>query len=277
MTVTGDSASAYVRSMDTVGGWFVRLDADMFTAVDQWQRQAGVTGNLLEIGVYQGRSAILLGWLRGQGERLEVCDLFEDQEATATAPGDGGLYDTLERARFERNFLRFHDALPVIHQGPSRDLGHHMADASFRFVHVDGSHLYDPVVSDLALSRRLLVPGGVVVLDDWCTPRMPGVGAATWDAILHDGLRPFAFTADKLYASWSGPAPDGAMVAGWFAGDDSVRCEPHEVGGHELVRLYSSAPRSTPGRLIDRWAPPALRPPIARAVAFARHRSSGPA
>lgn len=141
MMATEDTTAAYVRSMDTVGGWFVRLDADMFVAVNRWQRSAEVMGDLLEIGVYQGRSAILLGYMRGEGERLEVCDLFEDQETTATTVADRGLYDTLERARFERNFLRFHDALPVIHHGPSRDLGPRVASGSFRFVHIDGSHL----------------------------------------------------------------------------------------------------------------------------------------
>jgi len=57
--------------MDTVEGWFVRLDAEMFIAVNRWHHQAGVTGDLLEIGVYQGRSAILLGWLGADGEHLE--------------------------------------------------------------------------------------------------------------------------------------------------------------------------------------------------------------
>lgn len=103
---------------------------------------------------------------------------------------------------------------------------------------------------------------------------MPGVAAATWDAVLHAGLHPFAFTADKLYASWSDPRPDARTVASWFAADRSVLCEPHEIGGHELVRLYSEA-RSNASSLLDRWAPPALRPPIARALALA-HRRSGP-
>jgi SAM-dependent methyltransferase len=264
--------------MDTVEGWFVRLDADLFSAVDRWQRDAGVTGDLLEIGAYQGRSAILLGFLAREGEQLVICDLFEDQEPTATTTGDRGLYDALQRTRFERNFLRFHDALPLIHQTPSRDLEPRLAGGTFRFVHIDGSHLFDPVVSDIALSRRLVAPGGVVVLDDWCTPRMPGVAAAAWDAILHEELRPFAFTGDKLYASWSAdPFPDASTVADWFSGDPAVLAELHEVDGHEMVRFHTPRARSGASRVLDRWAPPALRPPISRALAFAHRRSNPPA
>ena len=50
---------------ETVPGWFDRTDAMMFDAVDAAQRRENVRGDLLEIGCFQGRSAILLGYLAG--------------------------------------------------------------------------------------------------------------------------------------------------------------------------------------------------------------------
>ena len=270
MDTTEDRAGAYVESMDSVPGWFVRLDAQLFLAVDAWQRQAAITGNLLEIGVFAGRSAVLLGHLPAPGERLEVCDLFEGQIPTATTDADRGVYDSLRRSEFESGFLRWHAGLPSIHQCPSSDLSSRIGAGSMRFIHIDGSHLYDPVASDLALSRDLLVPGGVVVLDDWCTERTPGVAAATWEAVRRDGLRPFAFTQDKVYATWSGAAPSPSEVAAWFDADPTVGSERHRVGSHEMVRLFSTGARTPAGRIAERWLPPAARPALVRARARVR-------
>src|SRR6476620_129325 len=41
------------------------------------QRDAGIRGDLLKIGVYRGKSAILLGYALRPDEELVACDLFE--------------------------------------------------------------------------------------------------------------------------------------------------------------------------------------------------------
>ena len=78
-------------------GWFDDLDAAMFRAIDQVHRAIGVEGDLLEIGAYLGKSAILLGYLVRPQEHLVVCDLFTneamdpDLEADARSTGQSAM------------------------------------------------------------------------------------------------------------------------------------------------------------------------------------------
>ena len=65
---TDSAAQAYVERMGEVPGFFGRLDADLFARLSEAQADAGVVGDLLEIGCWYGRSAILLEHLRGERE-----------------------------------------------------------------------------------------------------------------------------------------------------------------------------------------------------------------
>jgi hypothetical protein len=198
--------SRYIsEGRETIPGWFERGDAELFDAIDIAQRSARITGDILEIGCYQGASTVMLGYLRNPNERLVVCDLFE-----TVAPslddfhGRTNSYSDLSRASFEENYLRFHAKLPEIIAAASTTLGAHGFGRTFRLVHVDGSHEYDIVRSDLLLAKSLLKPGGFVVFDDIITLHTPGVTAAVWEGVFKDDLIPL-FQTTKLYATWGDP------------------------------------------------------------------------
>ena len=69
-----DSRSYIERGIHTVEGWFGRGDAEVFLAVDAEQAHRG---DLLEIGVYLGKSAVLVGYMQRPDERFVICDLFD--------------------------------------------------------------------------------------------------------------------------------------------------------------------------------------------------------
>src|SRR5262245_52306626 len=118
-------AESVLGSISEIEGWFSPLDARVFIAVDELQRARSVRGDLLEIGVFQGRSAVLLGYFRQEGERLVACDLFERSR---------------QRRRFEDNWARFHGPLPEVHAMASSELRGVGLSRSFRLAHVDGGH-----------------------------------------------------------------------------------------------------------------------------------------
>jgi hypothetical protein len=75
------SAAEYAAIKDSVPGWFLDIDATLFIGVDAVQRDIGVRGDLLEIGVFYGKTSILLGYLARPEESLVCCDVFEDTQA----------------------------------------------------------------------------------------------------------------------------------------------------------------------------------------------------
>src|ERR1039458_3534695 len=192
--------------INTVHGWMQLKDAKLFDAIDIAQRNAGITGDLLEIGCYQGTSAILLGYMRQPNERLVICDLFDGPTASPEDAAERERYYARDfnRQLFESNYRRFHDELPEIIANPSSTLFSCGLERTFRFIHVDGSHNYDVVRSDLLLAKELLIPGGVVSFDDITSPHTPGVQCAVWEGVIRDNFVPM-YQSVKMYGTWGTP------------------------------------------------------------------------
>lgn len=227
----------YLEAVESVPGWFYANDVALFVDLSAHQRARGQSGDLLEIGTYLGKSAVLLGFLLGPGERLVVCDLFEGQAESAEARREKDRwYPGLARDQFEENYRRYHDRLPDVVAGPSTELDRLGPDGSFRFVHVDGGHQYEVVRHDLKNARRLLAPDGVVAIDDWRSVHTPGVIAATWEAVVANGLNPLCITEQKLYGSWDPAfAPSAEDVEGWVAARRDMRVSRYRVMERDLV------------------------------------------
>lgn len=213
----------------SIPGWFELADAELFDAIDSAQRAAGLFGDILEIGCYQGASAILLGYLRRKTERLVVCDLFQE---VATTLDDfhrqRAVYSDLSQQSFEANYLRFHEELPEILAVSSTALAAHGFGRTFRLIHVDGSHEYEIVRSDLHLAKSLLMPGGFVIFDDIISRHTPGVTAAVWEGVMRDGLVP-VYQTTKFYGTWYRP-PKVEIPPGFSKFN-------HEVCGHTMSHL----------------------------------------
>jgi predicted O-methyltransferase YrrM len=237
-------AEYIARGRESVPGWFTRDDAELFCAIDAAQRAAGIVGDIMEIGCYQGSSAILLGYLRRAHERLIVCDLFQDVVATNDDfHAQFNVYGDLTQQSFEKSYLTFHDELPEIFAGSSTALKERDLGQKFRFIHIDGSHEYETVRSDLLLARSLLLPGGFVIFDDIISPHTPGVAAAVWEGVANDGLIPL-YETRKLYGTWGDPL------------HVELPKEFHEfthfVRGHRMSQLDYPSPARLPKRIVRR-------------------------
>jgi hypothetical protein len=90
------------RGFNSVPGWFHKPDLQMFDAVLHSQNQADIHGDLLEIGCYQGKATIAMGFGLRPDERIFVCDPFamtgalgvhEDGLRDQLAQGDAPVYD----------------------------------------------------------------------------------------------------------------------------------------------------------------------------------------
>lgn len=266
--------------LDDVPGWFPVLDQTLFAWFLERQESAGLRGDLLEVGVYMGKSAIFTGRHLQDGERFTVCDLFEgDAPDEANHAEATKSYSSLTRRAFEENYLSFHTALPRVLQGPSSLVPGEVAARSCRFVHIDGSHLYEHVRDDITAARDALLPGGVVVLDDFRSEHTPGVSVAVWEAVLNNGLRPVCLSTQKLYATWDDPEPVQEQLLAMVRERDDLHLSVQHAAGHRLVRVKSKkgmrAPDFPPSRHSEAPSPATPEPVSPKPAPATPRRTSG--
>jgi hypothetical protein len=259
----GWRARAYWEDRFAIPGWFEDVDFLLFDQILERQSQGGVVGDLLEIGTYLGKSAVVLGSHVRDGERLTVCDLFEDPGAGAENDREQSIYySSLTRRSFETNYRLFLPELPVIVQGLSLTVGDHVAPASLRFAHVDGSHLYEHVHEDLVAVESLMQPGGIVVCDDFRSHQAPGVAAAVWQAVFERGFQPIIVSNMKLYGTWGPPDEILEALRSWLTERPEIPQEEQQVFGQALLRVENVQRH---GRLapVKRFLPPILSEALA--------------
>jgi predicted O-methyltransferase YrrM len=250
-------------TLNEVPGWLRDTDQRLMRWLLEHQMATGIHGDLVELGVYLGKSAILIGDYVG-ADSFTVCDLFE-----SPAPDEGVAaevnrsYANLAREAFEENYLTFHPALPRIIEGPSSTITQHVPSGSCRFVHVDASHHFEHVQADAHAAHRMLSPEGVAVFDDYRSAHTPGVAAAVWDAVLHDGLNPVWLSPNKLYGTWGDPEPLQRSLVVWLETSGNRRYSAEYIGDHRMILINDwPAPSAVPTR--PRVAAPAARPPTVR-------------
>ena len=95
-----------IESISKIAGWFSNADAMVFDSLLNLQREHLFTGDLLEIGVYAGKSAVFLNYFRDQSESLHVCDIFEGEVDGENYEEISGSYENLSESRFKNNFTK---------------------------------------------------------------------------------------------------------------------------------------------------------------------------
>jgi hypothetical protein len=83
--------SEYLASFRSIEGAFQCDAALLFLAYHELITAKGISGDALEIGVWEGLSAIAVAALRGEGRRFFAVDLFDDprsQDISAGGVGD---------------------------------------------------------------------------------------------------------------------------------------------------------------------------------------------
>ncbi|MER5349309.1 class I SAM-dependent methyltransferase [Kitasatospora sp. NPDC002551] len=268
-----------VTRVTDIPGWFFELDQEAFRHLLTAQSAAGLSGDILELGSYLGRSAVLLGDHLRPDERLTVCDLFDSEAGDADNDAEMTMSyrSTLTRRGFEANYLAFHPELPTIVQAPTSVLADGRIPAgSCRFVHVDASHLYEHVTGDIEVARQALAEDGLVVLDDYRSEHTPGVSAAVWQAVFTGGLRPVLLTPMKFYGTWGDPEPvrEALLARDWRA--EGFTVDEDAIAGYRVLRLNNAVrpapPRSGPRRVLLDLLPPAATRAVRRGLRAVRER-----
>jgi hypothetical protein len=195
-----EALQTFYKSTSKVPGWLSFHDAGVIEIILSNQSEQKASGNLLEIGVYAGKSAIHIGSRVRPGEEFHVCDIFNESTDSKNTQEILRSYENLNRLTFEVNCIEFLGKLPVIHQCLSLELPRLLDKNDFRFIHIDGSHLYEHVANDLNFAISAINPQiGVIAVDDFRAQHTVGVALAVWQTVLEGNLIPLVMTPAKIY------------------------------------------------------------------------------
>jgi hypothetical protein len=164
-------------------------------------------GAYAECGVFRGTTALFLCRAAQTrrpdfaGENLHLIDSFEglsrpseedyidDHAADGTTVRSAVPQGSLSAsAGFARNALRDYPAA-AIHQGWIPSVFERLPETRWAFLHVDVD-LHDPTLGCLEYFYPRLVPGGVILCDDYGSQLFPGARRA-WDAFCEENDAPF--------------------------------------------------------------------------------------
>lgn len=141
------------------------------------RKSSRLGGDMAECGVYRGGTALLLCQCKSPDRTLFLFDTFEgmpDVDATQDIHRAGDLADT-SLAKVQQ--LLAGQPAVVFRQGRFPETAAGLEDRRFCFVHVDVD-IYQSVLDCCNFFEPRLVPGGVIVFDDYGFLSTPGAKAA---------------------------------------------------------------------------------------------------
>jgi hypothetical protein len=155
-------------------------------------------GNIAEIGIHHGCSALALIAAARESETTFAIDIFDRQDLNADGSGLGNTSAFQQHLQYlfpeARVAIIAKSSFEV--RGAEKDIG--LVD--IRFLSIDGGHTKAATLNDLAIADTCLAPHGVACLDDVFNVQWTGVASALF-AFLNrkPDLVPFAIFPNKLF------------------------------------------------------------------------------
>ena len=150
-----------------IHGWLSRHAAATWDILLCEQERAGIEGDLVEIGVYKGKSAALLALHARESETVHLVDSDIWPSITEAEANIRALHSQVSMLATQSQSLAYSSYVqPLLRK--------------VRFLHIDGEHTYHAVMQDLETARRIVSNDGLVCLDDFFNFQYPQVTAATF-------------------------------------------------------------------------------------------------
>jgi len=190
-----DAAEFISRHFEATHGWLDKHAVYTTEVLIGTQRNLGVQGCNVEIGVYHGKYLGALMALSPDREAIGIDVWLYNQQKEAAR--------FLESIHGKPNFTLFQSNTYDLSEARFAELlnAHVIAFGS-----VDGAHTRVGVTHDLALVKSQLQPGGIIAIDDFLSAGCLGVTEGTIEVMNATDLEPICFSRNKLYvtsSSWS--------------------------------------------------------------------------
>ena len=163
----------YANTYGALEGFIMPQTTAIWDFLLTQQRNLGIVGDFLEIGVLKGKSALLAALYLQLGELALLVDVNEMDS----------VRDEIARLSIEsRAFRGKSSALKMSEQFSDRV-------GKVRWVHIDGGHSGYSTYNDLCLAEEFISDLGIICADDFFNPRYPQLTGAI-----------FKFLFDRLFS-----------------------------------------------------------------------------
>ncbi len=164
-----ETVALYNKQLRDIPGFLNRKQALIWGFLLELQAAEGISGNFAEIGVYEGRSALLLAAWQSPEESLTLVDPYESPELSTRLANIAPAAKT--------NFLAVSSEDDVVAKNLAAIPG------GIRFFHIDGRHTAHSVRHELRTAAAVLAPRGLVCVDDFFSTRYPEVTQGVFDFV----------------------------------------------------------------------------------------------
>lgn len=150
---------------ETFEGYMGDLSIAIFQSIFDYQNSNKITGDMIEFGVYKGKSASVQLRNLNPGDTAYLVDIHKVPE-----------FDKLDHINKQYKF--------ILGKGNTLSQTDDFAKSvpsSYRFSHHDASHNFDNVMAEMAFMEGKIKPRGLMVLDDFLNPVYLQVVAACFE------------------------------------------------------------------------------------------------
>jgi hypothetical protein len=189
-----------------VEGWLGDRMSQIVSVIGSILDSNHVRGNIAEFGVHHGLFLFLLNALRNEDEECFAIDVFDDQHLNVDnsgGDGRGSLATFLSHIETlmapQRRFFRIvqRDTMSF----STAEVATLFGKNGVKFFSIDAGHTVQHAFNDLCLVQEVLVPRGIVALDDYMSVHWPGVteGFYRFMSFQNRRLGPFLYFYNKLF------------------------------------------------------------------------------
>lgn len=172
----GDNLLYYHNTVEkNLRGWFFPYDHGLIHIIMK-QLLNDVEGDVAEIGVAFGRSAIAISNYRPVTDKLYLYDYFSEEERIE-AENNIKQFGTFENVEWRIGDTTKLNVMDI------------KFDRNLKFLHIDGCHEHAAVVKDLKNFSLKMVDGGIIVMDDYNDIEYPGINSGTLEFLLSPAIR----------------------------------------------------------------------------------------
>lgn len=188
----GDEPNEFYDRIDKIDGWLNPTAGYRTRDILAWQEKTGISGNLLEIGVFCGKYfGLLLESARRSNAFVLGVDTFQFTSEDRVHKEMNELFGESVEANYT---LWKRQSSSISKEELVAEIG------SPRFISIDGAHDYENVFRDLELAEKTLSVEGVVAVDDFLNPLTLGVNQAVNSFFSFPrSLAPVAYISNKLF------------------------------------------------------------------------------